>query len=63
MSWANSVLPTFMAGSGQSPEDCPKGFPVQIDTTPHRSETASVMAFSDSPFNLTGQLSQYSAIG
>jgi hypothetical protein len=40
MSWANSVLPVFMAASGQKPERLPElATTVQIDTTLHRSQT------------------------
>jgi hypothetical protein len=39
MSWANSVLPVFMAASGQKPERLPElATTVQIDTTLHRSQ-------------------------
>ena len=48
MSWANSVLPVFMAASGQKPGRLPElPIAVQIETTRHRSESPSVMAFSD----------------
>ncbi len=37
MSWANSVLPMFMAASGQKPDTLPElALSVQIDTTPDR---------------------------
>jgi hypothetical protein len=39
MSWANSVLPVFMATSGIKPGSLPEtAFAVQIDTTLYRSE-------------------------
>jgi hypothetical protein len=39
MSWANSVLPMFMAISGQKPGRLPElAIAVQIDTTLHRPE-------------------------
>jgi len=39
MSWANSVLPVFMAASGQKPRSVPElAIAVQINTTLHRPE-------------------------
>jgi hypothetical protein len=46
MSWANSVLPVFIAASGQMPGRLPElAIAVQIDTTPHRSEILISHAF------------------
>ena len=56
MSWANSVLPVFMAASGQKPGRLPElATAVQIDTTLHRSEIRVSHGFQrfDHSFNRT----------
>lgn len=56
MSWANRILPRFMAGSGVKPGRLPEpAVGVQIDTTPHRLESRVNHGFQllDPIFNRT----------
>ncbi len=67
MSWANNVLPVFMAASGKMPGRLPElAFAVQIDTTPHRSGIRFNHGFQriDPSFNRTvGDAPNYPMIG